>query len=175
VYKFLRDSFNAILQTWNLVYSYELPLSTTVTDLITRVIGDMQSCHYNYQFTTSASTSSLLVHEAHPLQPLEIVNRGIPRTDGQVRLRRSIHAHETLGSLTQNRYFVVPTISMEGNSFIIHLGESALDVRNDLNLISGLTNSCSQLPVDCNHKPKCRHRTTPSLLHLTQDLFYIRT
>lgn len=153
MYRLLHDSFDAILQSWNLIYSYELPQSTTVTDLITRIIGDMESCPYSYQFTTIPSTSSLLVHEVHPLQPLEISNRGIPRNDNQVRLRRGNHAHQTLWNLTQNRYFAVPALSVEGNRFVIHFGESALDVHNFFNLSFGLMNSCSQLPLDCDYMP----------------------
>jgi hypothetical protein len=175
VYRFLRDSFNAILESRHLTYSYELPQSTSVTELITRVVSDMQSCPYSYQFTTSHSTASLLVHEAHPLQILEIVNRGVPRNDGEVRLRRANHTHVTLGNLVQNRYFAVPNIAIEGTSFIIHLSESALGVHNVLNLIFDLTNSCSQVPLDCHHQLRYRCSPTPSLVHFTQSLFCTRT
>lgn len=89
-----------------------------------RIIGDMQSSPYAYQFTSNSPTA-FLVHEALPLQLLEIVNRGAPRLDGQVRLRRTVHDQMTIGDLAQSRgRFAVPSMAIEGNRFVIHFGES---------------------------------------------------
>lgn len=123
VYRFLRDSFNAKLEEFNLLYTYELPCSTSVTTLIQRVSSDMQSSSFNYQFTAD-TYGSHLAHERLPLQLLEFINRGVPRQqDGQVRLRRAIHGVQTIVDLAGDRarHAVLP-VAIEGNCFVIHFG-----------------------------------------------------
>lgn len=122
-YRFVLDSFNAKLESFHLLYNYELPLSTSISSLINTVASHMQSSPFNYQFRSSSSTF-LLSHETLPLQLLEIVNRGVPRaTDGQIRLRRTAHRLLTLGDLATNRmHFAVPDIAIEGNQFVVHFG-----------------------------------------------------
>jgi hypothetical protein len=87
----------------------------------------MQASPYRYQFTSN-NTASLLAHEALPLQLLEIMNRGTPRpADGQIRLRPSAHGQLALHNLSQNRiYFALPSLAIEGNSLVLHFGESHL-------------------------------------------------
>jgi len=124
-YRFLRESFSAKLEEFRLVYLYEFPLSTSIANFIERVVEDMEQSSFHYQFTprTAASFSH---QEVLPLQLLEVVNRGVPRpSDGQIRLRCAAHSNLTIGNLAANRVrFAVPTVAIEGNCFIIHLGET---------------------------------------------------
>jgi hypothetical protein len=111
------------LKDFYLLYNYELSLLTQILSLINQVIASMTSSEFNYRFTVNPS-AFLLSHESLPLQLLEIVNRGVPRTDGQVRLRCTAHQLLTLGDLANNRmHFAVPSIAIEGNQFVIHFGE----------------------------------------------------
>lgn len=123
VYRFLRDSFNAKLEEFSLLYIYELPCSTPVTVLIQCVAHDMQLSPFNYQFAADMYGSHL-AHERLPLQLLEVVNRGVPRAqDGQVRLRRAIHGIQTISELAGDRarHAVLP-LAIEGNCFVINFG-----------------------------------------------------
>jgi hypothetical protein len=93
---------------------------------------------------------SLLVHEVVPLQLLEIVNHGVPQNDGQVCLRWATHAQLTLGDLAQSRlHFAVPSSTIEGNLFVVHLSESALAYFCSACLI--ILYSCSCLSFACNN------------------------
>jgi len=131
----------------------------------------MQSSPYHYQFTTNPSTISLLVHEVVPLQLLEIVNWSVPQNNGQVHLRRATHAQLTLGDLAQSRLcFAVPSITIKGNSFVVHLSESALAYFCSACLI--ILYSCLCLSFACNsHLEWCRHRPTGSFMCISKNLF----
>lgn len=126
IYSLFRDSFNAELQSHGLIHSFELPISTTITSLIQRIVTDMQDSSFHYQFTSNDSHGRFLSHEALPLQLLSIVNRGVPRpNDHQIRLRRAGHGEsQTIESLVYNRLnYAIPTLVIEGNHFVIHVGE----------------------------------------------------
>lgn len=126
-YRFLRESFNAQLQAYCLLYTYEFSLLTSVATLMERVIQDMERSPFSYQFTLAPRGTVSFSHgEMLHLQLLEIVNRGVPRqTDGQIRLRRAVHATLTIGDLVANRmHYAVPTVAIEGNHFVVHLGET---------------------------------------------------
>ena len=103
-YRFLRESFNAKLQAYCLLYTYEFSLSTLVTTLMERVIQDMEQSEFFYQFTLALrGMVTFLCREMLPLQLLEIVNRGVPQqTDGQIRLRRAVHTMLTISDLVAN-------------------------------------------------------------------------
>jgi len=51
LYTFLRDSFNAKLDEYHLLYLYDLPLTTLVTDLIHQVVNNLQQSSFAYQFS----------------------------------------------------------------------------------------------------------------------------
>jgi hypothetical protein len=125
LYMFLRDSFNAKLEEYHLSYSYELPLSTVVSDLIQRVVNDMQRSPFAYQFSADGR-GSFLPHETLPLQLLELVNRGLVRqSGGPVRLRRAPpRANQTLFDLATDRYrFAAAHFNVEGNQLAINFGK----------------------------------------------------
>jgi hypothetical protein len=126
VYSLFRDSFNAELQSHGLIHSFELPISTTITSLIRRMVTDMQDSPFHYQFASNDSHARFLSHEVLPLQLLSIVNRGVPRpNDHQIRLRRTGHGEsQTIGNLAYNRMnYAIPALAIEGNHFVIHVGE----------------------------------------------------
>jgi hypothetical protein len=127
VYSFILDSFNAQLERYHLLYTYELPVTMTVTALINRIVTDLASSPYNYQVTT-ASSASLLLHESLPLQLLEFVNRGVRRrVDNQIRLRRAAHGSRLLIDLAQDRaHYAISGPSIEGNHFVVHFGTFSL-------------------------------------------------
>src|ERR1700675_2968835 len=91
-YRFLRESFNAKLESYGLLYHYELPVSLSVTSFIDRVVEDMEQSSFQFAPTTRGAVP-FSPQEVLPLQLLEIVNRGTPRrSDRQIRLCRTAHA-----------------------------------------------------------------------------------
>jgi hypothetical protein len=83
-YRFLRDSFNTYLRMLCLVYDYEVPSGTLVSDLLSRVVDDMKDCSLTYSFVVQ-DTHAILDHESLPLQLLSFVNYGrVHTSDGQV-------------------------------------------------------------------------------------------
>ena len=125
LYTFLRDSFNAKLDEYHLLYSYDLPLTTLVTDLIHQVVNDLQGSSFAYQFSGNTQ-GSFLPHETLPLQLLELVNRGTRRQGVDiVRLRRApLRAGWTLQDLARDRtHFAAANISIEGNRLVLNFGK----------------------------------------------------
>ena len=96
-----------------------------VTDLIHRVVNDLQGSLFAYQFSGN-TRGSFLPHETLPLQLLELVNRGT-RQQGvdTVRLRRApLRAGWTLQDLATDRtHFAAANISIEGNRFVLNFGK----------------------------------------------------
>jgi hypothetical protein len=125
-YRFLRDSWNAQLESYHLLYLYELPVDTRVTALIQRAVSDMEASPFNYRFK-SDTPRPYLSHETLHLQLLELVNRGVVRSnDGQIRLRRAAHReNQTISDLANDRNrFANPTICIEGNRLVVNTSES---------------------------------------------------
>lgn len=124
-YQFLRDSFNAKLEEYQLLYLYELPLSMKIVDLIERVKTDMESSTFNYRFS-NALRGRYLEHETLPLHLLAFMNKGkIRPADGQVRIRAAAnHADLTVLDIAGNKTrYAVPEIAIEGTRLVIHLGQ----------------------------------------------------
>lgn len=124
VYKYLRDSFNAKLEEYQLIYLYEVPFTTKIIDLIECVKTDMQSSTFNYRLSDEPR-GHYLPHEVLPLQLLEIMNSGHPRSaDDQIRLRAAAYSPDlTVVDLAGNKTkFAVPAIAIEGTRFVIHFG-----------------------------------------------------
>jgi hypothetical protein len=71
VYCFLLDSFNAVLDSYSLMYTYKVPPVMSVILVIQQVVQDMQSSPHCHEFQ-----HPLLPHESLPLQLLSLVNRG---------------------------------------------------------------------------------------------------
>lgn len=124
VYRFLRDSFNAQLEAYHLLYCYELPLQTTVSDLIKRVAADMQSSAFEYEFSAMLDDpESYLPHERLPLVLLKLVNRGVPRTqDGLIRLIGEAHGDLTIEDLAADNLRFAAPVAIEGTRLVIHFG-----------------------------------------------------
>jgi hypothetical protein len=127
-YRFHRDSFNMCLRTLCLVYEYEVPPATLVSDLLYRVVDDMKDCALKYSFVVK-DTHAILDHESLPLLLLSFVNRGRVRTsDGQIRMRRSpVTEDMTLESMTNSRHLYSPTsldFCVENGRFIVHASTS---------------------------------------------------
>lgn len=136
VYQFLRDSFNAKLEEYQLLHLYEIPLSTKIVDLLERVKADMEASAFNYQFSHAPQGRSYLLHEALPLQLLAIANKGKPRpADGQVYIRAApYHADLTVADLAGNKTkYAVPDIAIEGTRFVIHFGSCRVVSRELIN------------------------------------------
>jgi hypothetical protein len=115
------------LESFNLIHSYELAPTTTVTSLVQRVVSDMQNSPLRYEFQPVPGT--LLEHEALPLQLLALVNRGSPRiSDDQIRLRRvPITINQSVADLAGDRArFAARPICIEDNRFVIHFGMCTL-------------------------------------------------
>ncbi|KAF8233466.1 hypothetical protein L208DRAFT_1395738 [Tricholoma matsutake] len=73
-YRFHRDLFNTYLRMLCLVYDYEVPSATLVSDLLSRVVDDMKDCSLTYSFVVQ-DTHVILDHKSLPLQLLSFVNR----------------------------------------------------------------------------------------------------
>jgi hypothetical protein len=111
------------LRTLCLVYEYEVPPATLVSDLLSRVVDDMKDCSLTYSFMVQ-DTHAILDHESLPLQLLSFVNRGRVRaSDGQIRMRRSpVTENLTLETMATNRLYSPPSLNfcIENGCFIVH-------------------------------------------------------
>jgi hypothetical protein len=113
------------LESYHLLYLYELPVGTRVTALIQRAVADMEASPFNYQF--KLDTARLYFsHETLQLQLLELVNRGLVRNDGQIRLRRAAHREDqTISDLANDHNrFANPTLCIEGSRLVVNASES---------------------------------------------------
>lgn len=110
-----------MLQELDLLYQYELPLSSTVTALIDRVTLGMQNSHSHYQFATTPRRAP----SGH-LTLLALMNRGVARrSDTQIRLTPiALEDEATLHFLATDRHrFAHEKCIDRGNQFVIHFGQ----------------------------------------------------
>jgi hypothetical protein len=114
-------AFSEMLQELDLLYQYELPLSSTVTALINRVTLAMQNSPSRYQFATAPRRAP-----SEHLTLLALLNRGVARrSDTQIRLTpTALEDNATLHFLATDRHrFAHEKCIDKSNQFIIHLGQ----------------------------------------------------
>ena len=99
-----------MLERYSLSYSYDLPPTTTITDVISRVEEDMKNSNFHYTFV-NYRTPNILDHEALPLMVLEFRNRGrVLRSDNEIKLRRTpVDPNITVQMMFQNRTLYTPS------------------------------------------------------------------
>lgn len=129
-YRFRRDSFNAMLERYALLYSYSLPPTTTATDVIKRVQEDMNDSNLHHAFV-NYHTPNILDHEALPLLVLEFRNRArVLRSDNEIKLRRTpTDPNITLQMMFENKTLYTPPAvgnCIEDGHFVIHLSAFVL-------------------------------------------------
>ena len=110
-----------MLQELDLLYQYELPLSSTVTALIDRVTLAMQNSHSQYRFATTPRRAP-----SEHLTLLALLNRGVARrSDTQIRLTPvALEDDATLHFLASDRHrFAHEKCVDKSNRFIIHFGQ----------------------------------------------------
>jgi hypothetical protein len=110
-----------MLQELDLLYQYELPLSTTVTALIGRVTFAMQNSRSQYRFATAPRRAP-----SQHLTLLALMNRGVARrSDTQIRLTPvALEDDATLRFLATDRHrFAHEKCIDRGNQFVIHFGQ----------------------------------------------------
>ena len=98
-----------MLERYQLLYSYDLPPTTTATDVIRRVEEDMINSNLHYTFV-DYRTPNILDHEALPLFVLEFRNRArVLRSDNEVKLRRTpTDPNITIQMMFENRTLYTP-------------------------------------------------------------------
>ena len=126
-HRFHKDSFNAMLEQYQLLYSYNLPPTTTATDVIRRVEEDMANSTFHYSFVNYRSPN-ILDHESLPLLLLEFRNRArVLRSDNEIKLRRTpADPGITIQMMFENRTLYTPSAignCIEDGCFVIHLSE----------------------------------------------------
>ena len=114
-----------MLERYALLYSYDLPPTTTATDVIRRVEEDMISSNFRYTFI-NYHTPNILDHEALPLLVLEFRNRArVLRSDNEIKLRRTpADPNITIQMMFENRILYTPPAignCVEDGRFVIHL------------------------------------------------------
>lgn len=112
----------------DLFYTFDLPISTTLADLISQISTAMQNSDSNFSFASAPSHLSFVSNEVLPLQVLEFGNRGLQRPqDQQIRLRRAAFniPDPTISDLLTDRYrFAIPKLAIDGNNrFVLHFSE----------------------------------------------------
>ncbi|KAJ7149389.1 hypothetical protein C8R43DRAFT_887958 [Mycena crocata] len=90
IVQFFWDSYVAWLEKHCLRFMYRLPEYTTVVALIAKIVGDMETSGTKWRFARSSPSliRHLRPHESLALQLLGLVNKGIPRSDGVIFMRR---------------------------------------------------------------------------------------
>jgi hypothetical protein len=113
------------LESYHLLYLYELPIDMRVTALIQRAVADMEASPFNYQFKPD-TPRPYFSHETLQLQLLKLVNRGLVRNDSQIRLRRAAHREDqTISDLAHDHNrFANPTLCIEGSRLVVNASES---------------------------------------------------
>ena len=114
------------MESYHILYLYEVPVDTCVTALIQRAVSDMEASPFNYQFKSDIHRP-YLSHETLHLQLLELVNRGMVHSnDGQIRLGHAAHReNQMVADLANDRNrFANPTICIEGNHLVVNTSES---------------------------------------------------
>jgi hypothetical protein len=114
-----------MLERYALLYLYDLPPTTTSTDLIRRVEEDMIGSNFHYTFV-DYRTPNILDHEALPLLVLEFRNRArVLQSDNEIKLRRTpADPNVTIQMMFENRTLYTPPAignCVEDGHFVIHL------------------------------------------------------
>lgn len=84
-YWFHKDSFNAMLEHFSLLYSHDIPSTTLATDLVRQVIEDMKRSRMCYSFVEHYSPN-ILDHKALPLLLMIFRDRGRAASDSEIKL-----------------------------------------------------------------------------------------
>lgn len=130
VYRFHLDSFNALLESYGLIFKLEVPLTMPTTALLQTIQASMESSHFNYTFAEPTplgpSTTGILPHESLPLSLLGLVNRGRTHpTLDEVRLRTEPAHNLTVGMLFNDpslrAKFANAALCMESGRLVLHL------------------------------------------------------
>lgn len=130
IYRFHLDSFNALLESYGLLFKLEVPLTMPTTVLLQTIQASMESSHFNYRFADptplGSSTTGILPHESLPLSLLGLVNRGRTHpTLDEVRLRTEPAHNLTVGMLISDQSlrakFANPALCIESGRLVLHL------------------------------------------------------
>jgi hypothetical protein len=118
-----------MLERYGLLYCYDLPPTTTATEVVRRVEEDMKNSDMRYIFVDH-HTPNILDHEALPLLVLQFRNRARPlQSDGEIKLRRTpMEPNLTLQMMFENRTLYTPHAvggCIEDRRFVIHLSTLA--------------------------------------------------
>lgn len=122
------NAFADILEGADLLYRFELALSTKVVTLIDYVATEMQNSGSHYQF---AVTPRLAI--THHLCLLALTNKGtMGWSDQQIHLvPHRLDGEETISTLATNRHrFAYEKCIDKGNQFIVHLAVSRFPLRH---------------------------------------------
>jgi hypothetical protein len=114
-----------MLEQYALLHLYDLPPTTTATDVVRRVGEDMNNSGLHYIFV-NRRTPNIVDYEALPLLMLQFRNRArVLRSDNQIKLRRTpMDPNLTLSMMFENRSLYTPPAvgnSIEDGRFVIHL------------------------------------------------------
>jgi hypothetical protein len=116
------------LRTPCLVYEYEVPPATLVSELLYHIVDDMKDCTLKYSFVVK-DTHAILDHESLPLLLLSFINHGrFWTSDGQIRMRHSpVTEDMTLESMMNSRHLYSLTsldFCVKNGRFIVHASTS---------------------------------------------------
>lgn len=112
-----------MLDSMDLLYRLELPLSLSVTALINQLSDLMRASPSMYSFTASPYTTSRAIL---PLHLLGLVDKGRPRpSDGQVRLRPNpVPSTLTLRDLVSDRNSYAAPVCIVNGRLSLHFSAS---------------------------------------------------
>lgn len=115
------EAFTQALSEADLLYRFELPLTTPVFSLIGDITEAMKASPSQFVFAPIPSSRAPPYH----LSLLGLVNRGSARRDGQVRLLPHAVTEElTIGNLASDRlrYGHEKCVNSNSNTWILNLG-----------------------------------------------------
>ncbi len=128
LYRFHSDSFNALLNSYGLLFDLDLPLDTHSTALLQEIQSMMEASRFQYRFEApqSLSSSGMLPHESLPLSLLALVNRGRVHPSLDEILLRAERAHNLsiegmLSDPSLRNRFAVPSLCIEDSRLVIHM------------------------------------------------------
>ena len=114
------------LERHNLYYTLDLPLSTTVINLVEQIAAAMGNSDCHFTFMSSPNHHSFVQHETLPLQLLEFNNRGFPQpTDQHIWLCcAALPMSMTINDLIfDHTWSAIPKLAISGsNRFVLHFG-----------------------------------------------------
>jgi hypothetical protein len=126
LYRFRLESVNDFLEEHGLLYRLDVVASTNIIALIDLVMGRMRASPQGYQWNTQGNVTTH-AHEALPLLPLSVVNRGVPRQsrsgNNQIFLRREpVNPASTVLTFIRNRRSYSPSMHcVENSRYVIRL------------------------------------------------------